>query len=144
MSMRTERIAEQIRGEVARVLRDESADPRIGMLTITRVKLSADLSQAILFWSPLVASDEEAVDQVALGLASASGFVRRQLAANLDLRRTPALQWKHDPSIAEGSRTLSLLRSLPDVAVDDGAEDEAERSGAAAAGPQEGHDGEET
>jgi len=116
MSMRTERIAEQIRAEIARILRDESSDPRIGLLTITRVKLSADLAQAIVFFSPLAVTDSDAVDELADGLDSASGFVRRRLAAKLDLRRTPALQFRHDSSIAEGSSTLALLRSLPDVA----------------------------
>jgi ribosome-binding factor A len=96
------------------VLREEIADPRIGMLTITRVKLAADLSHAIVFWSPLAVTDAEAVDEMVEGLDSASGFVRRQLAATLDLRRTPAIHFKHDTSIAEGSHTLSILRSLPD------------------------------
>ncbi|MBW2228833.1 MAG: 30S ribosome-binding factor RbfA [Deltaproteobacteria bacterium] len=137
MSMRTDRIAEQIRGEVARVLRDESTDPRIGMLTITRVKLSADLSQAILFWSPLTGADPDAVEEVARGLDSASGFVRRHLAANLNLRRTPALQFKHDPSMAEGSRILSLLRSLPDAEADAGARIDASGRGDAGEEPGE-------
>jgi ribosome-binding factor A len=136
-------MAEQIRGEVARVLRDESADPRIGMLSITRVKLSKDLSHAIVFWSPLVAADSDAVLEIGEGLDSASGFVRRQLAANLNLRRTPALQFKHDHSIAEGSRTLSLLRSLPQTEIegDEPAPGEARHASEEDAG--EGQDGEE-
>ena len=112
MSIRRERIAEQIRGEIARVLREESSDPRIGLLTITRVKVSADLSRALVFWSPLQVDASHAPEDLADGLESASGFVRRQLARNLDLRRTPAIDWKYDPSIEEGSHTLSLIRSL--------------------------------
>ncbi len=114
MSVRIERISEQVRGEVARVLREESHDPRIGMLSITRVKVSPDLSTALIFWSPLDIDGETDLEDVAEGLASATGFVRRQLAQNLNLRRTPALDFKYDPSLEQGSRTLALLRSLPE------------------------------
>lgn len=116
MSIRTERIAEQIRGELARLLREETRDPRIGLLTVTRVKVSPDLSEALVFWSPLDVSGEADVEEVAEGLLSASGHLRGQLARNLDLRRTPALRFRHDPSVEEGSRTLSLIRDLVDEA----------------------------
>lgn len=120
MSIRTQRIGEQIRGEIARLLREETSDPRIGLLTITRVKVSPDLSDALVFWSPLDVSGEADVGVVEDGLLSASGFVRRQIARNLNLRRTPALHFKHDPSVEEGSRTLATIRSLvseqPDMA----------------------------
>lgn len=112
MSIRTQRIAEQIRSEVARILREESSDPRIGLLSITRVKLSPDLSHAILFWSPLALEGQAAPEEIEAGLQSAAGFVRRLLARNLELRHTPALQFRHDPSLEIGSRTIALLRSL--------------------------------
>jgi ribosome-binding factor A len=112
VSIRTQRIAEQIRAEVARILREESSDPRIGMLSITRVKVSPDLSHAILFWSPLALEGQAEPEEIEAGLRSATGFVRRLLARNLELRHTPALQFRHDPSIELGSRTIALLRSL--------------------------------
>ena len=65
MSIRTQRIAEQIRAEISRVLRDESHDPRIGLLTITRVKLSPDLSSAVVFWSPLDVNGETDLEALA-------------------------------------------------------------------------------
>ena len=122
MSIRKQRIAEQIRGEIARVLREESSDPRIGLVTITRVKVSADLSTALVFWSPLSVGDGTELKALADGLDSASGFVRSRLANNLDLRRTPALDFKHDSSIAEGSRTLAIMRSLDIESEPDSAE----------------------
>jgi len=112
MSIRKQRIAEQIRGEIARVLREESSDPRIGLVTITRVKVSADLSTALVFFSPLAVGDDVDLEEISAGLESASGFVRSQLAHNLNLRRTPALDFKFDASIEEGSRTLAIMRSL--------------------------------
>ncbi len=112
MSVRTERIAEQLRGEVSRILRDEVSDPRIGLLSIVRVKVSADLSTALLFWSPVDVSEHVDLEEMADGLESAKGYVRRQVAQNLQLRRTPALSFRYDDSIAKGSETLALIQSL--------------------------------
>jgi ribosome-binding factor A len=119
-SLRNERIAEQVRGELARLIRDETSDPRIGLLTLTRVKVSPDLSTATIFWSPLKLDDEVDPEEVGRGLQSAAGFLRSRLASELALRRTPALSFRHDRSIEEGSKTLALLRSLPELAENPG------------------------
>ncbi len=112
MSRRTERVGEQVRGEIARLLRAEVTDPRIGLVTITRVDVSPDFANAVVFWSPLGASDEAQVEAAGRGLASAAGFLRSGLARALRLRRVPELRFRHDPSLALGARTLELLRSL--------------------------------
>lgn len=112
MLRRSERIAEQIRGEVARILRDQVNDPRIATLTLTRVAVSPDLSSARVFWSVLDVNAESRIEVVSEGLESASAFVRRQLAHSLSLRRAPELSFCHDPSIARGTETLALLKSL--------------------------------
>ncbi len=118
MSVRNERIAEQVRSELSRLIREEATDPRIGLLTLTRVKVSPDLSTATVFWSPLDLEEETDLEEMGEGLASAAGFLRTRLAAGLTLRRTPALSFRHDRSIEEGSRTLALIRSLPELAED--------------------------
>jgi len=132
VSIRTERIAEAIREELSRLLREETSDPRIGLVTLTRVKVSPDLSTALVFWSPLDVSGEADPDEIAAGLDSASGFLRGRIGHLLTLRRTPALHFRFDPSIEEGSRILSVLRSLPEVRDRDGTPDEAGGDGAAA------------
>ena len=53
MTRRTERIGEQIRGELARLLREEVTDPRVGLVTLTRIDVAPDLSHAKVFWSAL-------------------------------------------------------------------------------------------
>ena len=106
-SVRNERIAEQVRAELSRLLREETSDPRVGMLTLTRVKVSPDLSTATVFWSPLELETELDPEEIGRGLASAAGFLRKRLASELALRRTPALSFRHDRSIEEGSRTLA-------------------------------------
>lgn len=111
MSIRIERIGEQVRAELSRLLRDEVSDPRVGMLSLTRVAVAPDLSTAAVFWSPL-ASEVAEVERMAEGLASAAGFLRRRLAKELSLRRTPELRFRHDPSLELGAETLALLREL--------------------------------
>ncbi len=115
MSRRTERIGEQLREEVARLLREEVTDPRIGLLSVTRVDVAPDLSHALVFWSALE-SGPEPLARIEAGLESAAGFLRRQLSRRLRLKRTPELRFRHDPSLALGTRTLALLRELDDDA----------------------------
>ncbi|MCG8588296.1 MAG: 30S ribosome-binding factor RbfA [Proteobacteria bacterium] len=120
MTRRTERIAEQLRGEIARILREDVADPRVQLVTLTRVDVAPDLSHALVYWSHLNATperspaSEEELLPLEEGLASAAPFVRRQAAHHLDLRRMPELRFRHDPSLELGTRTLSLLRQLSD------------------------------
>jgi len=111
MSIRTERIAEQLRQEISVILRDEVTDPRVEMCSITRIKLSRDLSHAQVFWSPVAAGDVD-VDEMEDGLVSAAPFVRRIVAQRLDLRRTPEIDFRYDPSIGEGDRMLALLNEV--------------------------------
>ena len=86
MTWRMERIGEQIRGELARLLRDEVSDPRVGILTLTRVDVAPDLATASVFWSALEVNGEEDLEIVAQGLESASRFLRKRLAKELSLR----------------------------------------------------------
>jgi len=122
VSRRTERIGEQVRAELARLLREEVTDPRIGLLTLTRVDVSPDLRNARVYWSRMdlvpdtseeheahvAAADEATAD----GLDSAAGFLRRRLAELLHTKRVPELRFVHDPSLALGTETLRLIREL--------------------------------
>jgi ribosome-binding factor A len=114
MSRRTEKISQLLREEMARVLREEATDPRLALVTLTRIDVAPDLSNAVVYWSVMGDNSEERIDEVSDGLDSAAGFLRRRLARALSLRRTPELRFKHDASIELGSDTLSLLRSLSD------------------------------
>ena len=112
MSIRTERIGEQLRETLSRLLRDEVSDPRVGMLSLTRVEVAPDLSTAAIYWSPLASEGEEQIERAAAGLASAAAFLRRRVAGEMALRRTPELIFRHDPSIEQGAEMLNLLRDL--------------------------------
>jgi ribosome-binding factor A len=111
-------VGEQIRAELARLLREEATDPRIGLVTLTRVDVAPDFSNARVYWSTLAApraeEPPEAVGETQAGLDSAAGFLRSRLAGLLELRRIPELRFLHDPSLAAGAHTLALLRELRD------------------------------
>jgi ribosome-binding factor A len=124
---RTERIGEQLRGEIAKALLQEITDPRIQLVTLTRVDVAPDLSNAIVYWSSMAgqrvddppgklsAERVTEIEAIGDGLESAAGFLRSTIARNLpNLRRMPALRFRHDASLELGSRTLEVLRTLND------------------------------
>ena len=109
-SNRINRINEEIQKALADLLRTVK-DPRVSgtMISITRVETTPDLRFAKIYVSFL----EEAKAKDAIkGLASASGYLRRELGAALQLRHTPMLQWALDDSITYGARMLKLINSL--------------------------------
>jgi ribosome-binding factor A len=128
--VRIRRVAEQIRGELSQILRDEVRDPRLRLVTITRVKLASDLGAATIFYSPLGEDPSDArAAELNAAMVAVTGFVRRSLSKRVKLRHTPSLRFILDDSIAEGSQMLSLIRSL-DIqdAVSDAEATEAESS----------------
>ncbi|MCA9511207.1 MAG: 30S ribosome-binding factor RbfA [Myxococcota bacterium] len=124
MTRRTERIGEQLRAVLAQLLREELADPRLAPLTITltRVDVAPDLSQALVYWSafdrkaegPDDAASAERIDGAGEALAHAAAFLRRRLSQEVDLRRVPALEFRRDASLELGARTLDLIRRVND------------------------------
>jgi len=112
MSRRTERIGEQIRAELARLLHEETTDPRIGFVTLTQVDVSPDLSNARVYWSAVKSEDADDLSNSEVGLESAAGFLRHRLAQVLHLKKVPELRFRFDSSLAQGDATLSLLREI--------------------------------
>ncbi|MCA9471023.1 MAG: 30S ribosome-binding factor RbfA [Nitrospirales bacterium] len=107
---RAERVADQIRMEVADILARKAKDPRIGFVTVTDVDLSPDLRVARIYVSSLREGESE---ELALqGLSKAVGFVRGELGRRLELRYTPELIFCQDGSYRYGRRIDQLLDSL--------------------------------
>jgi ribosome-binding factor A len=105
-------VSEQIRSEIARILVQEASDPRLALVTLTRVSVTADLGHATVHWSFLDPTGERSPEQVAEALEKAAPFVRGRLAELLPLRRMPALHFKRDVALEEGDRTLAVLQEL--------------------------------
>lgn len=114
MTRRTERVGELVREEVARVMREEVGDPRLKLVTLTRVDVAPDFSHALVLWSVLEMPGGASKDAVQEGLERAAPFLRGRLARSLSLKRVPQLRFRHDPSLELGARTLGVLREIAD------------------------------
>lgn len=90
------RLAESLREEIVLLLLREVKDPRIGMVTITHVQVTEDLSRARVHFRCL--GDRAAQERCLEGLRSAGGFLRSKLGQRLRLRRVPMLDFRPDPT----------------------------------------------
>jgi ribosome-binding factor A len=109
--VRPERVAQEIQAAIAGLItRGELRDPRIGFITITGVKVSADLRVAKVFYSLLGTDEERAETQKAL--EAAKGFVRREVTAAVKLRVSPEVFFVFDASVSEGDKIDRLLREV--------------------------------
>ena len=108
MSYRIQRINNLIRQEISELLQRQVKDPRLGnFVAITEVATSQDLKHAKVFVSCI--SDDEEKQKILGALATASGFLRRELTKSLRLRHTPELSFHWDNSIEHGDHILQLL-----------------------------------
>ena len=110
LSHRTERVAEQIREEVSQILSTEVADPGIGLVTVTRVKVTPDLSLARVYWTLMGDQAERKKTQKAL--MRAAPYVRHLLSTRMSLRRSPELTFTFDQSVAAQDRVEEILQEL--------------------------------
>ncbi len=109
--LRTRRIAERIRTELAELLTREVADPRLHMVTVTEVKVDRELAVAnVWVCTPGEAAGRQG--EVLRALRGAGGFLRRQVAGRMDLRTMPELKFHWDPSPDRDARLSELLDSL--------------------------------
>lgn len=110
-SHRPNRVADQIRQEISELLsRGAVHDPGIGFITLTRVRVSADLQVAHVYYTML--GDAKAREATARALARATPFFRRHIGARLQLRRVPELEFRFDESVAHQDRIEQILRDL--------------------------------
>lgn len=107
---RPERVGEQIRQAVSLALAREVQDPRIGFVTITRVKVSPDLQQARIYYTTL--GDERSRKETARGLEAARAFVRRAVGNQVRLRRVPEITFDYDRGVEHQDRVEQLLHEL--------------------------------
>jgi ribosome-binding factor A len=107
---RPDRVADQIRSELATLLAREVHDPGIGFVTLTRVQVSPDLQVARVLYTVL--GDEKARQSSARALGRATTFLRRQVGARLRLKRAPELRFVYDDSVAGQDRIERILNEL--------------------------------
>lgn len=119
---RTERIADQIQRDLAVLLQREIKDPRIGLPTISGVKVSKDLAFADIYITFMAINDPDKVDEALQVLDNAAGMLRSLLSKSIKLRVMPRLRFHYDETIVEGPRISALINAAV-------AEDSARRQG---------------
>lgn len=103
---RSDRVAEQVRRDLADLIRTELKDPRVGMISITAVELTPDYAHAKVFFTTLNADH---LPDIVKGLQRASGFLRRELGKRIHIHTLPELHFMHDPSLERGAFLSQLI-----------------------------------
>jgi ribosome-binding factor A len=107
---RPDRVADQLRAEIADLVARELHDPGIGFLTITHVKVTADLQNARVYYTTL--GDPQARRETERALRRATPFLRRQIGRRLRLKRVPELEFFFDEAVERGDRIEQILQDL--------------------------------
>jgi ribosome-binding factor A len=102
-------VGEQIQRELATLIRDHIDDPRLGMVSISAVEISRDLSHAKVFFSTL--GEQQDADTSLEVLQGAAGFLRHLLGQSMAMRHVPQLHFKQDHSLEQGARLSALIDS---------------------------------
>lgn len=108
MSMRANRVAEQMKKELGEIIGRKLKDPRIGFVTVTDVAVTGDLQQATIYITVL---DGDRKDTLR-ALEKAKGFIRSEIGQRIRLRVTPELLFAIDESAAYGNHIDNLLRQI--------------------------------
>ncbi len=109
-SHRVERVQSTIRQEVAIALERDIKDPRLGMITVSSVKVTSDLRMVKVYYTVL--GDEEARSKTAEALLSASGFIRRLIGERVRMRYLPEIKFEFDDRVEEMRRLGQLFGKI--------------------------------
>ena len=120
--IRQKRVAEQIRAELSQLLQRELRDPRLGLVTVTRVLVDRELMHADVYVSTL--GDDERQTELMQALESAQGLLRREIGKRVKLRQTPHLVFHWDPGMENMENVARLLDQIKHT--DDSQRDEGE------------------
>ena len=109
---RPDRVGHLLQKELAALFARGLKDPRVGLVTITGVKMSPDLREARVYWT--VHGGEPARQETERGIEAARGYLRREGGGGLGLRVVPELRFTYDEAIDRGDRIERLLREVHD------------------------------
>lgn len=133
---RIQRVNEQLRREISRIVVGEVKDPRVGAVAVTRVSAAPDLTLARIFVQLL--GEEEERQETLGGLEQATPFIRSLLGQRLRMRRVPELRFERDRSLEHALRIEELLS---EAAMGEDRPEEAEDGGSAEAPDDEAAQG---
>ncbi len=106
---RTQRVADYLRQELARLLQTGMRDPRIGMVSVNEVEVSRDLAHAKVFVTFMERDSESAAKDLLDVLNGAAGFLRTEIARDARMRTVPRLHFVYDASVTRGRRLSDLI-----------------------------------
>jgi ribosome-binding factor A len=109
LSQRIQRMADQIQREMADLIRNELKDPRLGMVTVSAVRVSKDMGYADVYVTVMGRTlDADTGESVAV-LNHAAGFLRGELGRRLMVRMIPRLRFHYDEATLRGNRMSALI-----------------------------------
>jgi ribosome-binding factor A len=106
---RTQRIGDQMQRELALLIQREIKDPRLGLITITAVDVTRDLSHSRVYITVMGKDSPEDIKQNLDILKEAAGYLRMQLGKAMKLRTVPQLQFNYDASVVRGAELSALI-----------------------------------
>ncbi len=109
---RSTRLGEEILKELSLILIERLSDPRLKDVTFTHVKMTEDLRTAKVYFSTL--GGLEKVKEAQSGLASAKGFIKREIGLRMSLRYVPELLFFYDETFEYGSRIEKIFQKISD------------------------------
>ncbi len=109
-TLRQKRVADRLQVEISELFQREMNDPRLELVTVTRVNIDRELEYAHVFVSTV--GDEARQAEVMAILKGAHGFIRREIGRRVQLRRTPQLVFHWDPAPEKGEQVEQLLDKL--------------------------------
>lgn len=104
------RLGDLIKEEVSKIILYELKDPRVGFVTITRVKVSDDLKKASVYWT--IWGDEKAKEDFSECLRRAKGFIKKELGKRVRVKFLPEIEFLFDDSLQYEQRIEELLREI--------------------------------
>ena len=110
MSKRVERVQEELKYQISKVIQEDLKDPRLGFISLTKVIMPADLKSARVYFSVL--GDEKEIKSSTIALNHAVGFVKKLIAERMRLKFTPDLEFFYDDSIAYSQHISDVIEKL--------------------------------
>lgn len=110
--MRAQRLGEEIQHKLAEIIDRKVKDPRKGIITITHVRVSPDLSLATVQFTALDSTGKSSIKEAKAVLDRASGFIRHELASAIKARIVPQLRFYYDDSLDKMDHINEVIREI--------------------------------
>jgi len=107
---RVEKVQEEIRQQVSLIVLKDLNDPTIGFITITRVKITADLRDAKIYFTTM--ADEESLEYAVNGLKRAVGFIRKLIGERMRMKFVPEIKFIYDESEKKSNRIDEIIEII--------------------------------